>query len=111
MALRYCSNYPGSDPMKLPTEEQTEDVQGMKFASAMDAANLQYWKSVARRYRRQRDEALERVHFLRNKLLQETGRAYDGHDYLRLVIKTASKPSWRYRLLFAIERLLKVRGK
>ena len=91
--------------MKLPVEEQRKE------ASAVDLANLQYWKNVARRYRRQRNEALQQVHFLRDKLLRETGRAYDGHDYLRLVIKTASKPSWRYRILFAVERLLKVRGK
>ena len=105
MALRYCSNHPGSDPMTLPVEELKKE------ASAGDLANLQYWKSVARRYRRQRNEALKQVHFLREKLLKETGRAYDGHDYLRLVIKTASRPSWRYRILFAVERLLKVRGK
>lgn len=87
-----------------------DDLPGI-VASAMDRANLDYWKSVARRYRRQRNEALQQVHFLRDKLLRETGRAYDGHDYLRIVMKTASRPSWKYRLIFALERLLKVRGK
>lgn len=100
---RYCwSNHFGVAFMKLSETQK---------ASAMDLANLSYWKSVARRYRRQRNEALEQVHFLRHKLLQETGRAYDGNDYLRLVLKTASKPPLRYRILFAVERLLKVRGK
>jgi len=81
------------------------------FASAMDRANLEYWKNVARRYRGQRNDALKQVHFLREKLLKETGRAYDGNDYLRIVMKTASRPSWKYRLIFALERLLRVRGK
>jgi hypothetical protein len=47
------------------------------------AANLDYWKRVADRYRVERDAATQEVQRLQAELLRRTGRAYDGLDYLR----------------------------
>jgi len=61
-------------------------------------ANLEHWQCLAARYMRQRDAAMEEVRALQALLLEKTGRAYDGQDYLRVIKETKVKPTWRHRL-------------
>lgn len=63
----------------------------MRLSEAGLASNLTYWKNVADRYRRQRDEALQEVKKLQSILLEKTGKAYDGNDYLREIQETRSR--------------------
>ena len=49
---------------------------------------MQYWRDCAFRYRQQRDDALKTVNALQTILLKETGKAYDGNDYLREIQRT-----------------------
>jgi len=55
----------------------------MKLSEAGHTSNIEYWKAVARRYQSQRDMALQKVQFLQERMLEETGKAYDGNDWLR----------------------------
>ena len=61
-------------------------------------ANLEYWQALAARYMRQRDAAMKEVRALQAILLEKTGRAYDGQDYLREIKETEAKSTWRHRL-------------
>jgi hypothetical protein len=55
----------------------------MKLSEAGHTSNIEYWKTVAKRYQAQRDMALQKVQFLQERMLAETGKAYDGNDWLR----------------------------
>jgi hypothetical protein len=60
-------------------------------------ANLDYWKNVADRYRQERDAALREAELVREILLRETGKAYDGDDWLREIARTkTSNGVWRW---------------
>ena len=63
----------------------------MKLSEAGHTSNIEYWKAVARRYQSQRDMALKQVQFMQEKMLSETGKAYDGNDWLREVIATGAR--------------------
>jgi hypothetical protein len=63
----------------------------MKLSEAGHASNIDYWKAVARRYQSQRDMALQKVQFLQERMLEETGKAYDGNDWLRVVVATGAR--------------------
>ena len=63
----------------------------MKLSEAGHTSNIEYWKAVARRYQAQRNMALEKVKFLQEKMLAETGKAYDGNDWLRVVAATGAR--------------------
>ena len=63
----------------------------MKLSEAGHTSNIEYWKAVARRYQAQRDMALQKVRFLQERMLEETGKAYDGNDWLRVVIATGAR--------------------
>jgi hypothetical protein len=63
---------------------------------AMLKANLEYWKGVAARYQKQRDNAWLEAELVRQILLKQTGRAYDGNDWLRDIARTKTTNSfWR----------------
>jgi hypothetical protein len=63
---------------------------------AMLKANLEYWKGVAARYQKQRDDAWLEAELVRQILLKQTGRAYDGNDWLRDIARTKTSNSfWR----------------
>jgi hypothetical protein len=60
-------------------------------------ANLDYWKNVADRYRQERDIAMREAELVREILLRETGKAYDGDDWLREIARTKTRNSvWRW---------------
>ena len=63
----------------------------MKLSEAGHTANIEYWKAVARRYQTQRDMALQKVKFMQEKMLLETGKAYDGNDWLRVVAASGAR--------------------
>jgi hypothetical protein len=63
----------------------------MKLSEAGHTSNIEYWKAVARRYQSQRDMALQKVQFLQERMLEETGKAYDGNDWLRVVVATGAR--------------------
>ena len=63
----------------------------MKLSEAGHTSNIEYWKAVARRYQAQRDMALQKVRFLQERMLEETGKAYDGNDWLRVVVATGAR--------------------
>ena len=63
----------------------------MKLSEAGHTSNIDYWKTVARRYQAQRDMALQKVQFLQERMLEETGKAYDGNDWLRQVAATGAR--------------------
>lgn len=63
----------------------------MRLSEAGHTSNIEYWKNVARRYQAQRDMALQKVQFLQERMLAETGKAYDGNDWLRVVIATGAR--------------------
>ena len=63
----------------------------MKLSEAGHTANIEYWKAVARRYQAQRDMALKQVQFMQERMLAETGKAYDGNDWLRVVAATGAR--------------------
>lgn len=72
-------------------------------------ANLDYWKSLAERHRAQRDHALRQVRTLQQILLEKTGKAYDGLDYLRDIQASASTPTWKHRLRNLMEAVRDLR--
>lgn len=61
-------------------------------------ANIQYWQSVAARYQRERDAALVEAELVRKILLAETGKAYDGNDWLREVARTRTRNTVWHRI-------------
>ena len=63
----------------------------MKLSEAGHTTNIEYWKAVARRYQTQRDMALQKVKFMQEKMLLETGKAYDGNDWLRVVAASGAR--------------------
>ena len=63
----------------------------MRLSEAGHTSNIEYWKAVARRYQSQRDMALQQVKFMQEKMLAETGKAYDGNDWLRVVAATGAR--------------------
>ena len=63
----------------------------MKLSEAGHTSNIEYWKAVARRYQAQRDMALQQVKFMQEKMLAETGKAYDGNDWLRVVAASGAR--------------------
>lgn len=63
----------------------------MKLSEAGHVSNIEYWKNVAQRYQAQRDMALKELRFVQQKMLEETGKAYDGKDWLREVIATGTR--------------------
>lgn len=65
-----------------------------------------YWKRVAVRYRSERDLLFEENLILRKTLLEKTGRAHDGEDYLREIAETKTSPTLRQRLKHLSERIL-----
>lgn len=74
----------------------------MRISEPGMVANIEYWKSVADRYRRQRDDAIREVNRLQAILLQATGKAHDGNDYLREIhrSRTTAKGLVRIRSFF-----------
>jgi hypothetical protein len=42
----------------------------MKLSEAGHTSNIEYWKAVAKRYQAQRDMALQKVQFLRERMLR-----------------------------------------
>jgi hypothetical protein len=63
----------------------------MKLSEAGHTSNIEYWKAVAKRYQSQRDMALQKVQFLQERMLAETGKAHDGNDWLRQVVATGAR--------------------
>jgi hypothetical protein len=65
----------------------------MPLKEASLRANAMYWQEVAERYRRERDKALAEAAEMQRILLEQTGRAWDGNDYLREVIESKGESS------------------
>jgi hypothetical protein len=65
-----------------------------------------YWKRTAVRYRNERDMLLEENRILQKTLLEKTGRAYDGADYLREIKESETRPTVRQRLKHFAERIV-----
>ena len=61
-------------------------------------ANLEYWKNVAARYQTERDAALRQAELVRQVLLEQTGKAYDGQDWLREIARTKTANTFWYRV-------------
>ena len=78
----------------------------MRISDAGHAANIEYWKAVADRYRRQRDDAMREVTKLQAILLKETGKAYDGNDYLREIHRSRTKARALVRLKSFLRRFV-----
>ena len=76
----------------------------MRLSESGLASNLDYWKNVSERYRKQRDEALREVEKLQKILLEQTGKAYDGKDWLREVQASRTTGRLRLRLMKFIRR-------
>lgn len=70
----------------------------MKLSEAGVRSNLEYWRNVAARYQRQRDRAVAQLEQCQAILLKETGKAYDGHDWIREVARTKTHASWTQKL-------------
>ena len=60
--------------------------------------NIEYWKRLSERYRRQRDMAVREIQSLQKQLYIATGCAHDGNDYLRQIRATRTTPDIRQRL-------------
>ena len=76
----------------------------MRLSEAGLEANIDYWKRVADRYRAQRDDALREVRALQEELFKQTGKAYDGYDYLRDIKRSREKRSFFARALLLLRR-------
>jgi len=68
---------------------------------------FEYWKTVAARYRSERNMVLEENRILQRLLLEHTGKAYDGGDYLREIAKSATTPSLKQRIKNFSERIFR----
>jgi len=80
----------------------------MPLKEATLRANALYWQEVADRYRKERDKALQEAAEVRRVLLERTGRAFDGNDYLREVIQTkADSPRLKDRVYNFLRRHIK----
>lgn len=72
-------------------------------------ANLEYWKALAERHRKQRDRAMHEVRNLQAILLAKTGRAYDGQDYLREIKETEYRATWHHKFRRFMELFREIR--
>ena len=80
----------------------------MPLKEASLRANAMYWQEVADRYRKERDKALAEASEMQRILLEQTGRAWDGNDYLREVIESkAESPRLKDRFFNFIRRYIK----
>lgn len=80
----------------------------MPLKEATLRANALHWQEVADRYRKERDKALQEAAEVRRILLERTGRAFDGNDYLREVIQTkADSPRLKDRVYNFLRRYIK----
>lgn len=69
-------------------------------------ANLEYWKNVAARYQTERDAALREAELVRQVLLAQTGKAYDGQDWLREVARSRTGNTlWRRVKSFILRKV------
>jgi len=76
----------------------------MRLSEAGLSSNINYWKNVSERYRKQRDQALKEVERLQKILLEETGKAYDGNDWLRQVKASGTTNRFSSRIKAFIRR-------
>lgn len=80
----------------------------MPLKEASLRANAMYWQEVAERYRKERDKALAEAAEMQRILLEQTGRAWDGNDYLREVLESKEEsPRLKDRLYNFIRRYIK----
>jgi hypothetical protein len=64
-----------------------------------DLNNVEHWKRLSERYRKQRDRAVREVQCLQKQLYIATGQAKDGNDYLRQIKATEARPPVYVRVL------------
>jgi len=80
----------------------------MPLKEATLRANALYWQEVAERYRIERDKALRESAEMQRILLEQTGRAWDGNDYLREVVESkAESLRWKDRIYNFLRRVIK----
>jgi hypothetical protein len=80
----------------------------MPLKEATLRANALYWQEVAERYRIERDKALRESAEMQRILLEQTGRAWDGNDYLREVMESkAESLRWKDRVYNFLRRVIK----
>jgi len=80
----------------------------MPLKEATLRANVLYWQEVADRYRRERDKALQEAAAMQRILLQQTGRAWDGNDYMREILETkADSRRLKDRVYNLLRRVIK----
>jgi hypothetical protein len=80
----------------------------MPLKEATLRANAMYWQEVAERYRIERDKALRESAEMQRILLEQTGRAWDGNDYLREVMESkAESLRWKDRIYNFLRRVIK----
>ena len=80
----------------------------MPLKEATLRANALYWQEVADRYRQERDKALQEAAEVRRVLLAQTGRAWDGNDYLREILQTKTdSPRLKDRVYNFLRRYIK----
>jgi hypothetical protein len=80
----------------------------MPLKEATLRANALYWQEVAERYRIERDKALRESAEMQRILLEQTGRAWDGNDYLREVMDSkAESLRWKDRIYNFLRRVIK----
>lgn len=65
-----------------------------------DANDIEHWKRVAERYRRQRDSAVKEINRLNRQLLLQTGKAQDGNDYLREIQQSQARAPLTKKLFY-----------
>lgn len=82
------------------------EERSMRISEAGYAANIEYWKAVADRYRRQRDDAVREINRLQAILLESTGKAHDGNDYLREIHRSRTTANGIVRIKSFIRRFL-----
>lgn len=56
-----------------------------------DTNDIEHWKRLAARYRKQRDAAVKEINRLNRQLLLQTGKAQDGNDYLREIQQSQTR--------------------
>lgn len=59
---------------------------------------IEHWQRLSERYRRQRNMAVREIQLLQKQLFIATGCARDGHDYLRQIRATRTRPTIKQRL-------------
>lgn len=60
--------------------------------------DVEYWKRLSERYRRQRNMAVKEIQSLQKQLYIATGCAHDGNDYLRQIRATRTTATIRHRI-------------